>query len=366
MRLSRSFDAWRRLRRRLVRRVSGAGGHRRGPVTLVVILDGTLSTLAPGTETNAGLTWKLLTEGGARPDRFVHYEAGLQWCDWSGLRDVITGRGLNRKIERAYGFLASRYRPGDRIFLFGYSRGAFAVRSLAGVIDRMGLPRAECATERVVRQAYRHYRCTPDGAAAAAFRTRYCHTDVMIELVGVWDTVKALGLRLPLLWRLAEPRHAFHNHALGRHIRHGYHALALHETRLAYAPVMWESDGHPGHVEQRWFAGSHGDIGGQVTRRPQARGRANLPLQWMLGRAEAHGLPLPEGWRARFPADPSAPSVGTLRGWGKLFVLRWPRRVDRDPSEVIDPSAGARAAAGVAGTGVPAGHGPEWVVEPGG
>ncbi|MEM1430205.1 MAG: DUF2235 domain-containing protein [Pseudomonadota bacterium] len=336
--------------------MSGAGGHRRGPVTLVVILDGTLSSLAPGTETNAGLTWKLLTEGGARPDRFVFYEAGVQWDGWKSTRDVITGRGLNRKIERAYGFLASRYRPGDRIFLFGYSRGAFAVRSLAGAIDSIGLPRSPCATERVVRQAYRHYRCTSDSEAAEEFTRRYCHTDVVIEMVGVWDTVKALGLRMPLLWRLTEPRHAFHNHALGQHIRHGYHALALDETRMAYEPILWESDGHDGHVEQRWFEGSHGDIGGQVARRPEARGRANLPLQWILGRAEAHGLDLPSGWRMRFPADADAPSVGTLRGWGKLFLFRRRRQVGRDPSEVLDASVGPRAAARGMGAEQPAGE----------
>lgn len=68
------------------------------------------------------------------------------------------GPGINRQIRRAYGYLASRYRPGDRIFLFGYSRGAFAVRSLAGIMDRVGLLRADQATERNVQLAYRHYR----------------------------------------------------------------------------------------------------------------------------------------------------------------------------------------------------------------
>ncbi|MEM0937372.1 MAG: DUF2235 domain-containing protein [Pseudomonadota bacterium] len=318
--------------------MSGAGGHRRGPVALIVILDGTLSSLEPGRETNAGLTWKLLTERGARADRFVFYEAGLQWDDWASTRNVMTGRGLNRKIERAYGFLASRYRPGDKIFLFGFSRGAFAVRSLAGAIDTIGLPRAEMATERVIRQAYRHYRSAPDSAAAAAFRASACHRDVTVEMVGVWDTVKALGLRLPLLWRWSAPLHDFHNHALGQHIRHGYHALALDETRQAYEPVMWETQGQSARVEQRWFAGSHGDIGGQVHRLPAARARSNVTLHWMLSHAEALGLTLAEDWRARFPADATAPSVGNLRGWGKVFLLRRRRTVGQDPSEVIDPS----------------------------
>ena len=103
------------------------GGGRR-PVDHVVILDGTMSSLHPGHETNAGLTFRLLREGGRRHGLSLYYEPGIQWTSWTQAQDVIQGRGLNRQIRRAYGFLASRYRPGDRIFLFGYSRGAYAVR----------------------------------------------------------------------------------------------------------------------------------------------------------------------------------------------------------------------------------------------
>ena len=106
-------------------------------------------------------------------------------------QDVIQGRGLNRQIRRAYGFLASRYRPGDRIFLFGYSRGAYAVRSLAGVIDRIGLVRQD-ATERNVTLAYRHYRRRPTAPAPAPSCCRSAMR-TLVEMVGVWDTVKALG-----------------------------------------------------------------------------------------------------------------------------------------------------------------------------
>ncbi len=129
---------------------------RRGQVLHVVIIDGTMSSLATGEETNAGLIYKLLSEQ-AGPQLSVYYEAGIQWTHWNNTMDVLLGRGINRQIRRAYGWLASRYRPGDRVMFFGYSRGAYAVRSLAGVIDRVGLLRADQATERNVRQAYRHY-----------------------------------------------------------------------------------------------------------------------------------------------------------------------------------------------------------------
>src|SRR6056297_3964142 len=159
---------------------------RRGPVTHVLILDGTMSTLADGYETNAGLTYKLLREM-AGPKLSLYYEAGIQWRDWRATGDIVLGRGINRQIRRAYGYLSSRYRPGDRIFLLGYSRGAYAVRSLAGVIDRVGLLRSEMATERNVRAAWRHYECDPHGPAAEAFARAYCHGDTHVEMVGVWD-----------------------------------------------------------------------------------------------------------------------------------------------------------------------------------
>jgi len=311
----------------------------RGPQAHVIILDGTLSTLEPGHETHAGMTYRLCQEMG--PKVSVYYEAGVQWPGWRSTLDVMMGRGINRQIRRAYGYLASRYRPGDTIFLIGYSRGAYAVRSLAGVIDQVGLLRAEHATERNIRTAYRHYQCTPQSPAAQVFGERFCYDQTPIEMVGVWDTVAALGLRLPILWRHAEARHGFHNHQLGDSIRHGFHALALDETREVYTPVMWTcADGWPGRrVEQVWFAGTHGDVGGQLAGFEAARPLANISLVWMLDKAQACGLPLPVGWSARFYCDVDAPSVSTWRGWGKIFLLRRRRLVGQDRSERLHDTA---------------------------
>lgn len=312
----------------------------RGAVDHVVILDGTMSSLRPGYETNAGQTYLLLRELAPSARLSLYYEAGIQMQNWRQMSDVLAGRGLNRQIRRAYGFLASRYRPGDRIFLFGYSRGAFAVRSLAGVIDRVGLVRADAAVTRNIVQAYRHYQLTPDSEAARQFSRLYCHDRVEIEMIGVWDTVKALGVGVPGLRRLSQPKHDFHNHHLGPLIRRGYHALALDETRNAYAPVLWDSPkGWEGRVEQMWFRGTHGDIGGMVGANRAARPLANIPLVWMLDKAAAAGLPLPENWRGRFPVDPHAPMVGTWNGIGLLFWHRRRRIIAADPSEAIHPAA---------------------------
>ena len=211
------------------------------------------------------------------------------------------------------------------------------------MIDQVGLLKPQYATERHIETAYRHYREEPGREASDAFTQRRCHPEVEIEMIGVWDTVKALGLGLPILWRFSTPKHAFHNHELGPHIRHGYHALALNETRKAYSPVLWNTQrdgpGAKGRIEQVWFRGSHGDVGGQLDGFHAARPLANISLVWMLERAHHHGLDLPDGWQNRFERDVTAPSVGTWRGWARIFLLRGPRKVGMDPSERLHDTA---------------------------
>lgn len=309
-----------------------------GPALHVVILDGTMSSLRPGRETNAGLAYKLLCEIGQSQNLTVYYEAGLQWRDWASTWDVMTGKGINRQIKRAYGVLASRYRRGDRIMLIGYSRGAYAVRSLAGVIDRVGLLRHDMATVRHVRQAYRHYQAG-GGPVAAEFAHVFCHPEVTIDAIGVWDTVKALGVRLPLVAERSGRTHEFHNHHLGHHVKNGFQALGLDETRVTYAPVMWETaPDWQGQLEQVWFRGNHGDVGGQVGGWSQARPLANIPLVWMLERLAGCGLNLPAGWQMRFIVDAGAPSSGTWNGWAMLFLHRRARAMGRDVSERLHQS----------------------------
>ncbi|WP_425090738.1 DUF2235 domain-containing protein [Tropicimonas sp. S265A] len=304
----------------------------------IVILDGTLSSLMPGEETNAGLAYKLIRARRGRTTT-IFYEPGIQWPSWAKTVEVMAGIGINRQIRRAYQFLCHRWRPGDRIFLLGYSRGAYAVRSLAGVIDRYGLLRPDIASDRFISYVYSYYQAHRSSRYGDRFAAKYCQRDVDIQMVGVWDTVKALGLRAPGLWRIAPMATEFHSDQLGHAVRHGFHALALHETRRAFEPVLWRCPpGWEGHAEQVWFRGSHGDIGGQLTGCHAARPLSNIPFVWMMERAEACGLDLPRGWRADYPRDVTAPSVGVNRGWGKLFLNRSRRVVCSDRSEHIHPS----------------------------
>ncbi len=305
----------------------------------VILLDGTMSSLAPGCETNIGLTYRLLMDLPPDAPVTVYYEPGIQWRGLKRAHEVMAGIGINRQIKRAYLFLARNYRPGDRIYLMGYSRGAYAVRSLAGLIDKMGLLRAAQIDEDTLDRVYEHYRTDPTGPRARALRDALCHSHVPIAFLGVYDTVRALGIRWPILWRFAGDPHPYHDHELGASTEVARHALALHERREAYRPILWDTDAATPRVAQVWFRGTHGDVGGHLLGNLDARPLSNIPLTWMLAEAEAAGLALPGGWRARYPTDVAARSVGSLRGFGKLFLLRRRRLVGRDISERLHISA---------------------------
>ena len=305
----------------------------------VFIIDGTLSRIADGDETNAGLLYKILTENGAQAHQTVGYDPGVQADGWGKWIKVAAGTGINASIVNGYSALCSRYRPGDKIMLFGYSRGAYAVRSLAGLIGRIGMLKSYEATQRRVARAFRYYESAQLSQSAKDFCTSYCHTDVQIDFLGVWDTVKALGLPYPILNRLAPMATEFHNHSLLNNTRNAFQALALDENRTSYSPLPWRiAESYTGRVEQVWFAGAHADIGGQVWRRPQARSLSNIPLVWMLERAEECGLSLPPDWQHEFPQNAIAPMFGAYRGNAKWFIARGPRNVGECGSETIHPS----------------------------
>ncbi|WP_240200140.1 MULTISPECIES: DUF2235 domain-containing protein [Paracoccus] len=302
-------------------------------------MDGTFASLTEGRRSSIARIYALLSgEYGARPAPVrVHYAPGQQWEAWRTLPELAMGSTLERHICDAYAWLAREWRPGNPLFLFGYSRGAFAVRSLAGMIGRVGLLTHARASRRNVQQAWQLYRSGRD-RLVGRLDPAICHPTVPIRMIGVFDTVMALGIRLPLLWMLTEPRFRFHDAHLGAEVEHGVQALALDETRAAFQPMIWDSASAPGRVEQMWFRGCHPDVGGQLSGLEYARPLANIPLVWMMSRAEQFGLPLPSDWRAHFSCDSTAPSVGSWRNWGKAFLARAPRLAGADPSEGLHPT----------------------------
>lgn len=311
--------------------------------THVVIVDGTLSRLDKDNETNAGLLFKLVQEMLPRTDLIVHYHPGIQGEGLMKWLNIAAGVGINLTICSGYSALSRRYEPGDKILLFGYSRGAYTVRSLAGMIGRIGLLKSEHLNERRVRRAFQHYEKNRQSRTATSFSHAYCHENVEIEIVGVWDTVKALGLPYPILTRIAPMATEFHDHSLGQNIKNAFQALALDETRTAYKPILWkcEKEWH-GQVQQLWFPGAHSDVGGQIEGFPATRPLSNIPLVWMLKNAAMCGLPLPENWQSRFETDAAADMIGPFAGHAKLFLFRAPRAACETPFDRLHTSVEQR------------------------
>lgn len=222
-----------------------------------------------------------------------------------------TGLGITRNIVDCYGALLLAYEPGDRIFLFGFSRGAYTVRSLGGVLSLCGIPadaragaagvarwdqfRARLASvrplaEEAVKQVYQISDAAARNAAAQNFRIRHQSHPALPHFVGVWDTVRALGIK-GLSDMLDIFKHRFHNAELNPDVPYGRQALAIDENRETFKPELWDERQSPPRqsIRQVWFAGAHSDIGGGYA---DSKGLSDLALQWMIAEAAAVTHPL--------------------------------------------------------------------------
>ena len=131
----------------------------------------------------------------------------------------------------------------------------------------------------------------------------------------------------------------FHDHLLSPTTQNAFHALAIDENRSSYEPLPWKTNSSDNTVvEQAWFPGAHADIGGHISKAHKSRTLSNIPFVWMLERAEACGLALPDMWKSEFPCDVSAPMHGPYRGSARLFIDRKPREVGLCSSEYIHDS----------------------------
>lgn len=229
------------------------------------------------------------------------------------LIDGAVGIGVDDNIRSAYQFICQNYLPGDEIYLFGFSRGAFTARSLAGLITSCGILYRESLG--ALPSAWVYYR-SPKPHAPSAFVDRYrvrTHADPAISFLGVWDTVGSLGIPGGLLAAGNKAKFAFHDTSPSPLVKRAVQALAIDEHRRDFTPTFWTGTAPPGAaIQQVWFAGAHSDVGGgYVTRK-----LADIPLVWMARQAEATGLAL--DWTCLpDPAtlDPTAPAHDSSSGF---------------------------------------------------
>lgn len=213
------------------------------------------------------------------------------------------GRGLSGNVKSAYSWLAYTYRPGDNIFLFGFSRGAYTVRSAAGMIANCGLLDLSAADQEAqagwdaVDAVFDLYRsktkavATPDRRFFHAAEGEDPGQQTPIHFLGVWDTVGALGIppRFASWWTWGHNH--FHDTRLGTTVKNARHAVAIDERREDFLPTLWSNAATHGGAKQVWFPGVHGDVGGGYSTAELSDG----PLAWMLVEAHGKGLALRPG-----------------------------------------------------------------------
>lgn len=264
---------------------------------LALFFDGTWNE--PNDRTNAYLLYKLAPEMDDQETLYVQ-GVGTQGDGLFALANKFFGGafgdGLSANIKSGYAWLCQRYRTGASIYIFGFSRGAYSARSLAGLIRKCGL--VNDWSDASVDQAYGIYRdqsVGPSDDSVQAYGKQFSR-EVDVAFIGVWDTVGELGIPidgLPVPGFSSYYR--FHDTTLSNTTKAAYHAIAANEFRSLYKPTLWT----PGTdnrgalpLEQRWFAGAHANVGGGYLSPP--RDPADLlpliPAEWLRQKAESHGL----------------------------------------------------------------------------
>jgi uncharacterized protein (DUF2235 family) len=282
---------------------------------IVICSDGTGNSAIKGRGTNVFKLFEAVDLDGHRADpsktpQVAIYDDGVGTQTFTPLKVLAgaTGWGLSRNVKHLYKELSRIYDPGDEIFMFGFSRGAFTVRTLAGFIAACGLinpSRLQQKTfkglERAVDEAYHAYRkCYRPGLwklfgdpkldAAREFRKRVSFDiDVKIRFLGVWDTVDAVGLPFWIgdFINLTLYRFKFPDLRLTPIVERACQALAIDDERESFHPLLWEQEpDDASRIEQVWFAGAHSNVGGGYPK----QGMSLVALDWMLAHAQRAGM----------------------------------------------------------------------------
>ncbi|MBD8899235.1 DUF2235 domain-containing protein [Rhodanobacter sp. DHG33] len=331
---------------------------------LVALFDGTWNK--PESNTNVERLCRLIApRDAAGVEQLVNYIPGVGVAP--GMAHLLGGAfgyGLSGNVKDGYRWLCEQWQPGDEIWLFGFSRGAYTARSLGGLIRKCGLLRRDgngAITDAAVTAAYAFYRDTaikPGDDDATAWRAAHS-VETDIHFVGVWDTVGSLGIPHTAAWfPYARARYQFHDTDISYIVKHAYQALALDEHRADFAPAKWVRNPAmlaPGEsptakkpeqieVEQRWFVGAHADVGGGNDH--DGAGRSpdplpDLPLAWLQRKAMAAGLACTTLVAPAADAALGIPrdSYGEFMGGiYKLFKPRFGRVIGNGINETVDES----------------------------
>lgn len=330
---------------------------------LVFCFDGTWNKLLPDVATNVVLTAASI--GRIDPEgvpQVIHYDEGVGTGNLDELRGGMFGHGLIDNVREAYRFLVFNYDPGDEIYVFGFSRGAFSARTFIGFIRHVGpLHRLHVGRIDEAIALYRDRLEGKDGSAEAMRRFRSMYSDkvcigqadddwrcankpgyeagnapvMTIRFLGVWDTVGAMGLPEVIPgsdWFNRE--YDYHDPSLDAFVEFARHAVAIDERREFFPVILFDdvdklnsdrgfaSDDPRAPCQERWFPGTHGSVGGGG----DIRGLSDDALAWVLSGAKRAGLKLDTAVGTRihgFRPDPFAPLVNEADpDWSFTQILK--------------------------------------------
>lgn len=235
---------------------------------LIIGCDGTWNDTDESALTNVA---KILNACASK-NQVTHYEEGVGTAHWEALPGGIYGKGLDRQILGAYRFLRIRFtdtgwaKEDNKVFIFGFSRGSYAARRLAGLIEHCGIPKKASDVE-LAWQIY----LKRDIDSAKALKDKGVLFDIPVEVLGVWDTVKTTT------------DEDFNDNKLPKCVIAGYHAMAIDEKRKFFPVLKWNKNTR---VKQTWFSGVHSDVGGGYSE----CGLSDITLLWMIDHVYEHGL----------------------------------------------------------------------------
>ena len=343
---------------------------------IIICSDGTGATAAKNRGTNVFKLYEAveLHDHKEHPDRaqqITFYDDGVGSQEWKPLKLLggAFGFGLSRNVRQLYAELVRTYNPPrhadqhegdedeeDRIFLYGFSRGGFTVRTLVGMITRCGiLDRSHFKTDRelrhAVRQAYKAYRLKYAAFFQRLFlklispwrpprlkeyvelhktRKQTYGVPPTIRFVGVWDTVDAVGLPIAGAAQVVNTlfyRFKFSDTKLSPNVRTARQSLSIDDERATFHPLIWnESEEADGRIRQVWFSGVHANVGGGYPK----HGMSLVALDWMMAESEAAGLRFVPGERARYRALRNVnDKLYDSRSGVALFYRYWPRNIYR-------------------------------------
>lgn len=310
------------------------------PRNLVLCLDGTGNAYGSA-NTNVVKLYAMLDHSPHR--QIAYYDPGVGTFSaqgaWTRASKWLTrtmglafGYGLATTLAEAYGFLQRNYRPGDRVYIFGFSRGAYAARALAGLLYKCGLLRREL--RELVPYAVDIFRKEHRITVVQGFKATFSRP-CPVHFLGLWDTVSSIGW----VWNPKVLPYTRDNPGVSI-VRH---AIAVDERRAFYRTNLWIDSAPRQDILQTWFPGVHSDIGGSY---PEAEaGLAQLALRWMCCHAQAAGLRLDaQAYRRALPYTPQPHGpvppdpMGTLHT--SLRGLWWLAEIF--PKWFRDPGSGFR------------------------